>query len=78
MLLVLLAACAPSQVCHDYVACQQAYDDRVDISAYQEGGACWGTTLATADACTAQCAAALDALTQVPAPPPACLDASAP
>lgn len=73
VLVLVLPACGPSQVCIDYVACQQAYDARVDVTAYQPGGACWDTTLSTANACSTQCAAALDALAQVPAPPEACL-----
>lgn len=78
VLLLLATACGPSQVCRDYVVCQQAYDDAVDVTPYQEGGACWGASLTTADACSAQCSAALTALAQVPAPPAACLAGSAP
>lgn len=65
------AACGPSDVCVRYVACQKAYDATVDTSAYDNGGSCWGA-LQTAEACSAQCKQALDALAEVPNPPPAC------
>ena len=66
-----LAAGCPSQECRDYVACQRAYDDSVVVTAYEEGGACWGN-LQTSQLCTAQCKEALAALQEVPSPPPEC------
>lgn len=76
VVLLLLAACAPSQECIDYVRCQEAYDSTVIVTRYEEGGACWSGTLQTADLCTAQCAAALDGLAKVPEPPPECVVAA--
>lgn len=76
VLLLLAPACAPSQECIDYVACQKAYDDEVVTADYEAGGACWGLSLQTADACTAQCIVALDALAQLPDPPSECVRAS--
>jgi hypothetical protein len=35
--LVVVAGC-PSQECRDYVACQRAYDDDVEVTRYDEGG----------------------------------------
>ena len=72
LVLVAVCACGPSQVCRDYVRCQEAYDANVVTTPYQDGGACWVGTLQTADACTAQCAVALDALRELPTPPAAC------
>lgn len=65
------AAGCPSQECRDYVACQIAYDDSVDVARYQDGGACWAT-LQASQLCTAQCKEALTALSEVPSPPPEC------
>lgn len=71
------AACLPpSAPCVEYVACQQAYDPSVDITAYQDGGSCW-TTPQEAAACTEQCEVALASLRQAPEPPSECGAASA-
>jgi hypothetical protein len=68
---LLFAAGCPSQECNDYVRCQKAYDDSVDVARYENGGACW-STLQGSQLCTAQCKEALAALADVPAAPPEC------
>ena len=69
--LLALCACGPSQECRDYVACQALVDDGVDVSAYDDDGACWSLP-STARACTATCVQALEALQQTPDAPDAC------
>jgi hypothetical protein len=71
-----IASCAipPSSECSALVACQTAFDDSVDVSAYAEGGACW-QTLQTALQCTEQCKVALVALRAVPDVIPECAEA---
>jgi hypothetical protein len=66
------ASCLPqSKACADYVKCQRAYDPTVDVSAYQEGGACWASPQEAA-VCDDQCEQALDSLRQVPGSPADC------
>lgn len=76
-LLALVCSCGPSQECRTYVQCQQALDDGVggvdvDVSAYDEGGSCWGLPQ-SAQQCTAICGQALAALRALPDPPAVCL-----
>jgi hypothetical protein len=71
--LVLLAGCGvpQSEECQRYVACQKAYDDSVDYSAFDANGSCWDTPRGAAR-CTEQCKVALKSLSEVPDPPKAC------
>lgn len=66
-----LCSCGPSQECRDYVACQEAVDDSVDVSAYEDGGTCWALPSSSRD-CTANCVQALLSLQQVPDAPAVC------
>ena len=66
-----VSACGPSDVCRDYVACQVAVDDSVDVSAYDDGGSCWDLP-SVARTCTAQCEEALRALQALAGAPDAC------
>jgi hypothetical protein len=66
-------ACGPSEECRRYVECQNAVDPSVSTAAWDDGGSCW-TTLQTAEACTAQCRAALDALADSPGAPAVCVE----
>ncbi len=66
-----LCSCGPTQECRDYVACQNAVDATVDVSAYDEGGSCWVLPSSSRD-CTANCIEALKALQQVPDAPAVC------
>jgi hypothetical protein len=70
-LALLSAAGCPSQECRDYVRCQLAYDDAVDVDRFEDGGTCWAT-LQSSQLCTAQCKEALAALAEVPGAPPEC------
>jgi hypothetical protein len=72
MAVVLAAACGPSLECQLFVACQEAIDDDVDVSAWSEGGSCWQGSLPLASTCTAQCREALEALRTVPDAPDVC------
>lgn len=72
----LVGAGCPSEECRDYVACQKAYDatggaDPVDVSVYEDGGACWGN-LQSSQLCTAQCKEALAALAALENAPAEC------
>ena len=60
-----------SEICADYVRCQQAVDDDVDTSPWEEGGSCWNLP-SVARECDAQCSAALDALRTLPDAPDTC------
>lgn len=71
-----VGAGCPSEECRDYVRCQKAYDalaaaDPVDVSEYEDGGACWGN-LQSAQLCTAQCKEALAALAALANAPAEC------
>jgi hypothetical protein len=68
-----VAACGPSEICKKYVACQKAYDDTVDTTAYEDGGTCWQTAPA-ANTCNTQCQDALFALSRVEGAPAECTD----
>jgi hypothetical protein len=74
---VAVAGCGPTPTCRAWVACQQAVDPSVDVTAWDEGGRCWSTPQ-TAAACDAQCEVALSALQALPALPPACPAPGAP
>jgi hypothetical protein len=69
----LLAAvgCGPSEECRRYVECQRAYDPDVSTAPYEDGGPCW-SGLQTAQACTAQCTAALEAFAEISDAPAVC------
>jgi hypothetical protein len=63
-----LAACAqePSDICNQYVACQQAYDEAsdtgpTDVEQYEAGGLCWQSG-ENVETCDRQCTEGLDAL----------------
>ncbi len=72
-LLALTSACPLPQpeVCAQYVRCQEAVDDSVDTSPWQEDGSCWALP-DSARRCEGQCRAALEALQALPDPPEVC------
>lgn len=61
-----------SEACVQYVACQEAVDDSVDTSDWDEGGRCWRNPR-TAALCDGQCTEALAALAETPDAPEPCL-----
>ncbi|MBM4280992.1 MAG: hypothetical protein FJ137_09595 [Deltaproteobacteria bacterium] len=70
----LTGACGPTPECRAFVACQRAVDDDVDLTTWDEGGACWRSSAGVAATCTAQCQEALAALQEIPDAPAACFD----
>lgn len=73
LLLALPAGCMwpPSAECDAYVACQRAYDETVDTTAFEAGGECW-INLSTSVRCTSMCRDALEALRELRDPPEEC------
>ena len=63
-----LSACGgggQSETCKKYLACTEAVSAGSSASlksSYGEGGTCWTTNQASADACTTACQSALDTL----------------
>lgn len=76
--LLAVAACASTaclwpqtEECRRFVECQNAVDPDVDTSGFEPDGICW-RNLSTSVRCTEMCAAALEALAELPDAPDAC------